>query len=449
MVDLILRGDSAAARARGYVACLLMVATSVLLGLIVAPRWGNSAVDLLFIPAVLAAAAMAGLGPGLLAAIGSALAYNFFFTAPHLTFRISDPNDLVTVVILFGVAVVASQLAAAIRRQANLARANADRNATIAGFARRLLGSGGHQDIADVTVNECARIFHCNAILVEAAEPSRVAAAAPAPMTLNPSDTAAVALAIAAGDRTGRGVDRSVPTEWQFHPIKAGQVVLAALGIARDDGSPAVRTDQMPLLDNLLDQIALALERSRLESDARKFSRVRERDRIRSALLSTIGQDLQPSLDAVSRSVRALRRDASTDKALVSELASETARLDRYLSNLAALGVQEDQEPLIAGDIAIDLFRRTVTVRDTPVHLTPKEYAVLAELAKHPGRVLGHAHLLRTAWGPAQEGNAEYLRVAVRGLRQKLEADPSRPAIILNEPSVGYRLQAPEQAGHR
>jgi two-component system, OmpR family, sensor histidine kinase KdpD len=74
------------------------------------------------------------------------------------------------------------------------------------------------------------------------------------------------------------------------------------------------------------------------------------------------------------------------------------------------------------------------------VHLTPKEYAVLAELAKHPGQVLTHAQLLRSAWGPAQETQTEYLRVAVRSLRQKLEPDPSQPRMIINEPAVGYRL---------
>ena len=67
---------------------------------------------------------------------------------------------------------------------------------------------------------------------------------------------------------------------------------------------------------------------------------------------------------------------------------------------------------------------------------------MLAELAKHPGRVLSHAHLLRTAWGPAQESQTDYLRVAVRGLRQKLERDPANPKIIINEPAVGYRLKA-------
>ena len=83
---------------------------------------------------------------------------------------------------------------------------------------------------------------------------------------------------------------------------------------------------------------------------------------------------------------------------------------------------------------------RIVSRAGEEVHLTPKEYAVLAELAKQPGRVLSHAHLLRAVWGLAQEGQIDYLRVAVRALRQKLERDPGRPELILNEPAVGYRL---------
>ena len=67
---------------------------------------------------------------------------------------------------------------------------------------------------------------------------------------------------------------------------------------------------------------------------------------------------------------------------------------------------------------------------------------MLAELAKHPGRVLTHAHLLRAAWGPAQETQTEYLRVAIRALRQKLERDPTKPRLIVNEPAIGYRLVA-------
>ena len=441
MVGLSLKERSAGAQLRGFAEALLMVGASTLVGLAVAPRWGNSAVDLLYLPAVIAAAVLAGRGAALLAALASALAYNFFFTAPHLTFQIDNPNDIVTVVVLFAVALVTAQLAASIRRQARIAEAHSARDATIAGLARRLLTCTTEQEVAEVSAKELAQIFDCHALLVEDGREPRIVSGATDPMQLAPSDLAAAALALNIGERTGRGVDRSVPTEWQFHPVKAGEKVLAAMAIARDDGAPPVREGQLPLLDNLLDQVALALERGRLEGEARELTRSRERDRVRSALLSTIGQDLTPSLEAIDGAVGALRRSGSADKAAVATVGAEAAKLGRYLSNLTDLGLEPDRKPVEAGGLTIDLFQRSVVRDGEALHLTPKEYAVLAELAKHPGRVLSHAHLLRTAWGPAQESQTDYLRVAVRSLRQKIERDPANPRIIINEPAVGYRLR--------
>ena len=117
-------------------------------------------------------------------------------------------------------------------------------------------------------------------------------------------------------------------------------------------------------------------------------------------------------------------------------------KLERFISNLLELAPEAEQHPIDAGAVTIDLFQRTVSKGGEQVHLTPKEYSVLAELARHPGRVLTHGHLLRAVWGPAQERQIEYLRVAIRSLRQKLEATPSQPRLILNEPGVGYRLMA-------
>lgn len=441
MAGRIARNTSAATLLRGYAEAALMVAVSTLAGLAMAPSWGNSAVDLLYLPAVLAAAVLAGLGPSLFAALASALAYNFFFTAPHLTFRVDSPNDVATVVVLFGTALVTSHLAASVRRQARIAEAHAARNATIAGFARRLLTCTTDGEIADVGARELSEIFECNAVLVGGPPDSHVLASAPGPVQLTPGDLAVAALVLDSGERAGRGVDRQVPTEWQFHPVKTGSAAIAAMGLGRDDGAPPVPRDGLPLLDNLLDQMALALERGRLEGEAREFARVRERDRLRSVLLSSIGQDVKPRLKAIADTVADLRRGGSGDRALLSRVDSEATRLDRYIENLLELGPGSDQRPLELNGVAIDLFQRTVHRDGQEVHLTPKEYAVLAELAKHPGRVLTHAHLLRTAWGPAQEGQIDYLRVAVRALRQKLERDPSRPAFIVNEPAVGYRLK--------
>ena len=100
----------------------------------------------------------------------------------------------------------------------------------------------------------------------------------------------------------------------------------------------------------------------------------------------------------------------------------------------------EGDGPVIVGEVEIDLIHRRIRRAGEEVHLTPKEYGILAALARSPDRVIGHAQLLRDVWGPAQENNVEYLRIAVRSLRQKLEYDPARPRLITNEPGVGYRL---------
>jgi two-component system sensor histidine kinase KdpD len=425
---------------RGYAEALLLVAASTLVGLAIAPRWGRSAVDLLYLPTVLAVAVRAGFGPAIVAAISSAVAYNYFFTAPYHTLRIHSPEDIVTVVVLFLVALVTSRLAARMREQARLAQAHAERNATIAGLARRLLSGTGEREIAEVAVNELGRLFDCNAVLLADSPKPRILAAHPTSIQLTPGDIAAAATVIASGQAIGRGVSGVTTVEWQFHPVRSEAAVLAAIGLARDDGLPPVDSDQLPLLGNLLDQIALALERAHLESEAREFAAVRVRDRERSVLLSSIGQDLGPRLKAIEEAVGDLKRSGSADKALVATIGTEAIKLDRYITDLVELGPESDQQPIEAGPLKIDLFHRSVTRSGEEVHLTPKEYAVLAELAKHPGRVLGHGHLLRAVWGPAQEKQTEYLRVAVRALRQKLEQDPAHPALIINEPGVGYRL---------
>ena len=104
------------------------------------------------------------------------------------------------------------------------------------------------------------------------------------------------------------------------------------------------------------------------------------------------------------------------------------------------LASEAEKQVVVTGNLTIDLLERTVSRDNIPLHLTPKEWIILSELGKFPGRVLTHSHLLRSAWGPAQERQTEYLRVLVRSLRQKIEQDPSRPMLILNEPGVGYRL---------
>ena len=104
---------------------------------------------------------------------------------------------------------------------------------------------------------------------------------------------------------------------------------------------------------------------------------------------------------------------------------------------------QQGERPIFrVGDLAVDLVRRVVTVRDQEVKLTPREYDLLRTLVAHAGKVLTHRFLLHEVWGT--ETDVAYLRIYIRTLRHKIEADPDRPQLILTEQGVGYRLKAPE-----
>src|SRR5438309_6242920 len=148
-------------RIQAYAGAVIMVAASTLVDLWIAPKWGTAAVDMVYLPAVLAAAALWGIGPGLFAGLAAALAYNFFFTEPVHTFRMDRVADVVTVVVLLIVALVTSRLAAGIRAQARLAEAHANRNATIAGFAGRLLSCRDEEEIARTACVQLKDLFDC------------------------------------------------------------------------------------------------------------------------------------------------------------------------------------------------------------------------------------------------------------------------------------------------
>jgi two-component system KDP operon response regulator KdpE len=101
----------------------------------------------------------------------------------------------------------------------------------------------------------------------------------------------------------------------------------------------------------------------------------------------------------------------------------------------------EAPPPIVhAGDLVIDLPRRLVSKGSEPVHLSPKEYELLAKLAEADGKVLTHKELLLAVWGPAHVEDMQYLRVFIGQLRQKIEADPTAPKLILTQPGIGYRF---------
>ncbi len=163
------------------------------------------------------------------------------------------------------------------------------------------------------------------------------------------------------------------------------------------------------------------------------------------------GIELVPLIKAMDRAVIVVTaRDATSEKVAALDLGADDyvvkpfdteellARARAALRHRTA--GTTDGGRVVIGTITIDLAARRVLRGDETVALTRKEYAVLAELARHAGRVVTHAQLLRAVWGEAHVNDVEYLRVAMRGLRRKLEEDAAAPTLLRNEPGVGYRL---------
>lgn len=125
--------------------------------------------------------------------------------------------------------------------------------------------------------------------------------------------------------------------------------------------------------------------------------------------------------------------------------------IQEFLARVRALlrqvpqAVAEESAPRF-GPLTVDLAYRRVTLAGEEVALTRKEYALLAQLARHPGRVITQQQLLKDIWGPTHVEDSHYLRIVVAHVRQKLGDDPTAPRFIVTEPGVGYRLIGPEQA---
>jgi len=319
----------------GYAATLASVAvvTALASALFHVLDLGN--VALLYLLPVMAAASLYGLRAGLFAGIASSLAYNFFFLPPVGTLSVSNPENVVSIFVLLGVAVATSQLTARVRAQADLAAASARTNATLAGFLREVTGMTDPQGVAQRICDDVARLFDARALLLApgpAGGGLSVQAATDPAYRLDTMDQAAAGWAFDTGRPAGNGSGTLAASDWLFQPLRTGERTLAVLGLARESGGDPVRADRLPLLNSLLDQAALVLERLRLEADVRDVEAVHTRERLRQALLSSVGHDLRTPLTAVIVAADQLDHDRQPE--LVGTIRAEAARLNRFVVNL-------------------------------------------------------------------------------------------------------------------
>lgn len=323
-----------------YVVALAAVAAALGVSELIQPLLGVENVDLVFLTAVVGVAVRYGLWPSLLATVASSLCYNFFFLPPIYTFTITDPTNLAAFVFFTIVAVVVSHFAARGRTQTVAAHDRVRTVELLYAFSRKLAGVGTLDDVLWATAYQAALMLKVRVVLLLPEDGSiAVKAGYPPEDILDEADVAAAKWAWQNDRAAGRGSDTLPGAKRLFLPMRTGRGAIGVMGIDSDKTGPLLTPDQRRLLDALIDQAALAIERVYLVEDVDRAKRTIETDRLRSALLTSISHDLKTPLAAVLGAAGTLRdlSGALTDaeKAdLLATIIDESERLNRFIANL-------------------------------------------------------------------------------------------------------------------
>ncbi len=319
----------------GYLWSGLAVAAVTSLGVTITGLGLIDNIGMLFLLPVMFAATRYGQRTGLVTGLISALAYNFFFIPPLYTFTIQDPQNVVTVSVLLMVAVISSNLAARVQGQAELARRSAAQNKALAGFARNLTGLTTRDELGRVLSVETARLIGVETLfLLRGADGIHIVAGCPAIATLDTIDEAAAGWAFDHEAVAGRGTGTLAASDWRFQPLFAGGKTRAVLALARPGSGEVIRPDEHPLLLSLVDQASLALERVELEGEIVGVAQLKERDRLRAALLSSVSHDLRTPLTTIIATLAELKADPAEMAEGIATVEREAQRLNRFVGNL-------------------------------------------------------------------------------------------------------------------
>ncbi|CAO3409159.1 DUF4118 domain-containing protein [Azospirillum largimobile] len=329
--------------ATGYVAAALGLGHLLHLAL------GLSNIALVFLTAILASAVTGGLGPSLYACVASVLAFNYFFLPPLYTFTISDPENIVALLVFAVVAAIASNLTARVRAQALTARQRAKTTEDLYQFSRKLAGVVTMDDLLWATAYQIAAMLKAHVVLLmpdndKQAGRLAVRAGYPPEDVLEEADLAAAMWSWQNNKPAGRGADTLPGARWLFLPMRTGRGPVALVGVDTGGGDRSRRSgllspDQRRLLDALSDQAALAIERVMLAEDVDRAKLAAETERLRSALLTSISHDLRTPLASILGSATSLTRYGTTlDEAgrldLATNIQEEAERLNRFIANL-------------------------------------------------------------------------------------------------------------------
>src|SRR5437660_157383 len=327
--------------ARPYLMALLFVAIGLAAAALIQPLFGGiENVDLVFLTAVVAVAARFGLWPSLLASVAASLCYNFFFLPPVYTFTITDPTNVAAFFFFMLIALLVSNVAGRVRSQADTAIGRVRTTESLYAFSSKLAGTATLDDVLWATAYQTALMLKVRVVLLLPEEGVlTVKSGYPPEDQLDQADLAAANWAWDNDRPAGRGSDTLPGGKRLFLAMRTGRGAIGVIGTADGPTGPLLTPDQRRLLDALVDQGALAIERVLLVEDMDRVKRTVESDRLRGALLTSISHDLKTPLASVLGAASTLRDLGSAlteaqKNDLLATMIDESERLNRFIANL-------------------------------------------------------------------------------------------------------------------
>jgi two-component system sensor histidine kinase KdpD len=353
-----------------YLEGVLSTSLATGIGMMLDTRVAVPNISLIYVVPVLVAAARHGLVPSLWVSGLGVLAYNFFFLPPLYEFTISDPANVVALFFFGVVAIAASALAARTRSQTESARREARTTAELYAFSRKIAGVIDLYDLLWIVVTHLARLLNAEVvILMPEGGTLESRAAFPPDSQLSDADLAAARWSWDAEHPTGRGTDTLPGGRWLFMPIRTSRAPIAVLGILSLKEGRELSAAERRLLEAVGNQAAIAIERVTLVADIDEARLGAERERLRSAMLTSVSHDLRTPLASIIGALSSLRShaeryDPPTRDELLGTALSEAERLDRFVGNLLDMtrldagAIVPKREQVDAGDLVSTVLRR-------------------------------------------------------------------------------------------
>jgi len=360
-----------------YLMALVLVAVGLVAAKLIQPVFGIENVDLVFLTAVVSVAVRFGLWPSLAASVAASLCYNFFFLPPVYTFTITDPTNVAAFFFFMLIAILVSNVAARVRTQAMTAIGRVRTTESLYAFSRKLAGTATLDDVLWATAYQIALMLKVRVVLLLPEDHVlTVKTGYPPEDQLDKADLAAANWAWGNDRTAGRGSDTLPGAKRLFLPMRTGRGPIGVIGIDDDKSGPLLTPDQRRLLDALVDQGALAIERVLLVEDMDRVKRTVESDRLRSALLTSISHDLKTPLASVLGAASTMRDLGSglteaEKHDLLATVIDESERLNRFIANLL------DMTKLESGAIVPNAARQDIG-------------EIVGSVLRRAGKILAH-----------------------------------------------------------